>query len=257
MYRTSIFLLVFMTLASCKEQGKETETRWQTKKLAEANKAHNQLFAIEKEQGWQLLFDGETLDGWHLYNKADSTSHAAWEVRDGMLFCNATDENRVHGDLVTDQDFEDYELAFDWKIATRGNSGIFINVQEAPEYATAYQTGPEYQLLEPSHMDTDVGVKRPGCLYGFSEQLNTVEANPAGQWNHSRIVQRQGKIEFYLNGKLTATEDFSSASWKAKVDANGFSRFPAFGQATKGKIALQNWYFEVWFRNMKIREIPS
>ncbi|WP_420399653.1 3-keto-disaccharide hydrolase [Flagellimonas sp.] len=250
-----VSLLFSLFLASCKTDKKTEDSAWRTKKLAAENQVHNQLLELEKEQGWELLFDGKTLDGWHLYNKADSTQYSAWEVRDGNLFCNATDESKVFGDLVTDKVYENYELVFDWQMALRGNGGVFINVQETPEYTATYQTGPEYQLLEPAHMDTKTPLKRPGCLWSLSPQINTVEANPVGQWNTAKIVQQDGRLEFYLNGKLTAKEDLTSQDWKDKIAESGFKNAPGFGKATSGKIALQNWYFEAWFRNMKIREL--
>ncbi len=254
-YRFLLPALVLLLSLGCKEQPSKAKETWRTKKLALENQVHNQLLDVEKEQGWQLLFDGSTLDGWHLYNNADSTRLSAWEVKDGTLYCNATNETKVHGDLVTDDSFENFELEFDWKIAVRGNSGVFINVQESRDIPTAYQSGPEYQLLDPMHMDNKIADKRPGTLWGFAPQSETVEANPSGQWNNSRIIQKDGAIEFYLNGKLTAKEDFTTATWKQKVGQTNFANYPQFGQATQGKLALQNWYFEVWFRNMKIREL--
>lgn len=247
----ALFLLYIM---GCKQNNSQ-KTEWNTKKIAQENEVHNQLLDIEKEQGWQLLFDGETLDGWHLYNKPDSTKFSTWVVRDGMLYCNAKDESKVHGDLITDSEFEDYEFAFEWKISARGNSGIFINVQERPDILNTYNSGPEYQMLDTDHMDYDVPEKRPGSLYGFVAQMNTVEVKPTGQWNTSIIKQKNGKIEFYLNGVLTAKEDFNSPDWKSGIAASGFGKNSEFGQHTKGKLALQNWYFDVWFRNMKLREL--
>ncbi|MEM7484929.1 MAG: DUF1080 domain-containing protein [Bacteroidota bacterium] len=241
-------------MASCRMDKKSENRTWRTKKWVIENQVHNQLLDVEKEQGWALLFDGETLNGWHLYNNPDSTGFSAWEVRDGALFCNATDENKVFGDLVSDREYENYELVFDWQMSLRGNGGVFINVQESPEYRATYQTGPEYQLLEPSHMDTKTPMKRPGCLWGLSPQLNKVEAKATGQWNTTKIIQQNGKIEFYLNGKLTAKEDLTSKDWRDKVAVSGFKDMASFGKATRGKIALQNWYFDSWFRNMKIRE---
>ncbi|UWX56502.1 DUF1080 domain-containing protein [Maribacter litopenaei] len=139
-----ILLLIF----SCKQQEKEKFKIERSKELAIKNKVHNQLLDIEKEQGWKLLFDGETLNGWHLYNKPDSTGYSAWEVKDGTIYCNATDESKVFGDLVTDTEFENYELEFEWQMGLRGNGGVFVNVQESPEYAATYETGSEYQLLD-------------------------------------------------------------------------------------------------------------
>jgi hypothetical protein len=257
MARNFLFILLITLLigVSCKTDKKKKFQLLRSKELAIKNKVHNQLLDVEREQGWELLFDGKTLNGWHLYNKPDSTRFSAWEVQEGRIFCNATDETKVFGDLVTDKEFENYELVFDWQMALRGNGGVFINVQESSEYTATYQTGPEYQLLEPAHMDTKTPMKRPGCLWGLSPQLNQVEAKPTGQWNTARIVQQEGKIKFYLNGTLTAEEDLTSIDWTNKVNASGFKDAPGFGKATQGKIALQNWYFEAWFRNMKIREL--
>ncbi len=257
MTRTSLFIVLITLLIgfSCKTDKKDTFQIERSKELAIQNKVHNQLLDVEKEQGWRLLFDGETLNGWHLYNNADSTRFSAWEVQKGTLFCNATDATKVFGDLVTDAVFENYELMFDWQMALRGNGGVFINVQESPEYKATYTTGPEYQLLEPEHMDTKTPLKRPGCLWGISPQLNTVEAKPVGQWNTARILQQEGKIQFYLNGKLTAEEDLRSQDWRTKIANSRFKDATGFGKATQGRIGLQNWYFEAWFRNIKIREL--
>jgi len=257
MCRNLIFIASFTLLVcySCETKKKKNFQITRSKELAIKNKVHNQLLDHEKEEGWKLLFDGKTLDGWHLYNNADSTKYSAWQVQKGMLFCNATDQSIVFGDLVTDTVFENYELVFEWQMALRGNGGVFINVQETPAFKATYNTGQEYQLLEPEHMDTKTPLKRPGTLWGLSPQINTVEAKPVGQWNTSRIIQKDGKIQFFLNGKMTVEEDLNSAEWKSKIQNSNFKDNPSFGKATQGKIALQNWYFESWFRNMKIREL--
>ena len=248
-------LMFFVFFVSCNTDKKSESPTWRTKRWVNENQVHNKLLDIEKEQGWTLLFDGRSLEGWHLFNKPDSTEFSAWEVRDGALFCNATDQSKVFGDLVTDKEYENYELIFEWQMGLRGNGGVFINVQESSEYRATYQTGPEYQLLEPAHSDTKTPLKRPGCLWGLSPQLNLVEAKSVGQWNTSKIVQQNGKVEFYLNGKLTAKEDFTSKEWMDKIALSNFKDSPNFGKATQGKIALQNWYFNAWFRNMKIKEL--
>ncbi|MEO0901490.1 MAG: DUF1080 domain-containing protein [Bacteroidota bacterium] len=249
------FLVVLTFIVSCKTEKKPELQSWRTKKWVAEHAVHNQLLDIEKEQGWSLLFDGESLNGWHLFNKPDSTQYSAWQVKDGAIFCDATDENKVFGDLTTDKTYENYELVFDWQMDLRGNGGVFINVQESPKFSATYQTGPEYQLLEPAHSDTNTPLKRPGCLWGISPQLNPVQAKVVGQWNTSRIVQKNGVIEFYLNGKLTAREDLTSAEWRNKIASSRFKDAEDFGKATRGKIALQNWYFSSWFRNIKIREL--
>lgn len=253
--KTYLYLALTCSIfLACKQKEKQVSTEWNTKAKAAQNKVHNQLLAIEKEQGWELLFDGKTLNGWHLYNNADATKDAAWQVKDGMLYCDAKNEDKVSGDLVTDRAYENYELTFEWKIAARGNSGVFINVQEQPEILNTYHSGPEYQMLDKDHMDYSNATKAPGCLYGFHEKLNKVSVKETWQWNTSTIIQNNGKVAFYLNGILTAQEDFTTKKWAEKVAATRFGAFPEFGKHIKGKIALQNWYFDVWFRNMKIRE---
>lgn len=214
----------------------------------------NQLSTQEKKAGWKLLFDGQTTQGWHLYNKKGNAM--AWGVENGELFCNPenTNENE-RGDLLTDQTFENYEFKFDWKISEGGNSGIFINVTERADIPVAWATGPEYQLLENSHADYAKPKSRAGCLYGFSPLQNPVIPKPAGQWNQSVIKQKSGKIEFYLNGVLTATQDLASEDWKQKIQATGFKNFPEFGKQIKGHIALQDWNKGIAFRNIKLREL--
>lgn len=214
----------------------------------------NELSREEKEQGYELLFDGKTLNGWHVYNQGKISS--TWVAENGELKClPGTDER--HGDLITDQDFENYELIFDWKISKEGNSGVFINVFERPDVPTAWTSGPEYQLLEKSHHDYDNEMKRSGCLYGFSPQLNPAELKPLNDWNHSVIRQQEGKIEFMLNGVVTAKEDLNSDQWKKAVANSNFKDFPEFGKHLKGRIALQDWNKGISFKNIKIREIKK
>lgn len=251
-YKKYWFLLSILSLVGCKSEKKEAPV-WRTKINAEKNAIHNTLLDIEREQGWQLLFDGKTLDGWHLFNNTNTTS--VWKVEDGMLYCAAQEKGLPQGDLVTDREYENYELKLEWRISGRGNSGIFINVQETPKYSAAWQTGPEYQILDPEHMDYDDPLKKTGCLYGFLPQLNNANTRPKGQWNETRIIQQDGKITFYLNGRKTATADFKDSKWKKMIENSGFKDRAGFGLYTKGKIALQDWYFEVWFRNIKIKPL--
>lgn len=214
----------------------------------------NELTALEKKEGWTLLFDGKSTNGWHLYKKGKTPS--AWIVQQGVLYCDPTLTSAEHGDLLTDKSYENYDLKFDWKITTGGNSGVFINVQEKEELPTAWASGPEYQLLEKSHYDHNANAsKRAGCLYGFYPQKNAAPSKAAGEWNQSRIRQSNGKVQFYLNGVLTAEEDFNGGKWKKLVAESNFKTFPEFGKHTKGHIALQDWAKGISFRNIKIKQL--
>ncbi|MCG2461045.1 DUF1080 domain-containing protein [Flavobacteriaceae bacterium F89] len=247
-----LLFLLLLSFASCKNE-KKSENRLKPSTEVKISATPNQLSEAEKEAGWTLLFNGKTTEGWHLYNYPDSTS--VWQVVDGTLYCDSKNREYQQGDFVTDREFENYELVFDWKLAKESNSGVFINVQESPKYAAAWHTGPEYQLLDPEHRDQVVANKRSGCLFAFYPQLNPTETNRAGEWNTSKIKQVDGKVEFYLNGNLTAKADFTSPQWTERIAETHFTKFPNYGKATKGRIGLQDWFSDAWFRNIKIREL--
>jgi hypothetical protein len=213
---------------------------------------NNSLSKAERANGWQLLFDGHSTAGWHLYNSTARST--VWSVKDGALVCNPQDKSEA-GDLVTDQEFKNFDLKFDWKLPKGGNSGVFVNVLERKEIPTAWASGPEYQLLDDANPDFPKPQLRSGCLYSFAPQKTPVKSKPSDTWNHSEIKQKDGKVKFYLNGTLTAEENFSSKAWADKVAKSHFSRFPEFGKNIEGRIALQDWSTGVAFRNVKIKSL--
>jgi hypothetical protein len=215
-------------------------------------KHDNQLSDEEKKEGFVLLFDGSTLNGWHPYNNDQRPS--TWSVKDGELVCGP-DKRLVHMDLVTDKEYTNYDLRFDWKINKEGNSGVFIDVLERTNIPATYASGPEYQMLEVSHVDYEDSTKRTGCIFKLTKQLGPVTQSPPGQWNESRIVQKNGKVEFYLNGVLTTQQDMTSAAWTDSIARTGFNKYPEFGRSTGGRIALQDWFKAVSFKNFRIREL--
>jgi hypothetical protein len=216
----------------------------------------NTLTKAEKEAGWSLLFDGKTTEGWHMFSKP--TMQHAWKAVNGELTTASSDTTGTHGDIVTDGVYENFELVFDWKIAREGNSGVFINVQDDTSYMATWASGPEYQLLDNPNMQPgylDGGKKGAGALYGLAPLTNPVEPKPAGEWNTSRLMQVNGKINFWLNGIMTAEEQIGSERWKGLVANSKAAVFPDFGKMTKGHIGLQDWAKGVSFRNIKIRII--
>jgi hypothetical protein len=213
----------------------------------------NRLTDDEKKEGWMLLFDGSTLKGWHAYN-ADPRK-LTWSVRQGELVCGP-DARLDHIDLVTDSEYTNYELLFDWRINKEGNSGVFIDVQERPEIKATYESGPEYQLLEQSHIDNSNPLKQTGCIFNLTRQLHPGRPTKAGEWNESRIVQRDGHVEFYLDSVLTTEVDLTSTAWADSVSKTHLGTFPEFGKHVSGHIALQDWFKEVHFKNMRIRRLP-
>ena len=212
------------------------------------------LSAEELADGWELLFDGKTTQGWHVYNKGAVAS--AWKVKDGVLYCDSEDYDSVRGDLVTDRTFRNFDFRFEWNISKEGNSGVFFNVQEAEENPTAWTTGPEFQLLEKSHFDQSQPLKQAGALFGLHPRMNPVQDRSGGEWNQARIVQQNGVVEFYLNGVLTVRQDLNSLEFKQKIAQSNFKTFPHFGQSIEGRLALQDWSKGIAFRSMKIKVLP-
>ena len=219
------------------------------------DKEQNVLSDQEKKDGWTLLFDGKTMNGWHLFNRGSIPS--AWSVDSGMLVCNPHAKDVKHGDLVTDRVFQDFDLQFDWKISKAGNSGLFINVLERPDLGTTFSTGEEYQLLDdrnvPPEYLSNLSHKAAAIFGVVPNTSNTVPKS--GEWNHSRILQQNGAVTFWLNDVLTVQVDLKSESWKSLVAASSLSKYREFGGAVIGHLALQDWTNGVAFRNIKLREL--
>lgn len=217
----------------------------------------NMLSDQEKRDGWTLLFDGKTMNGWHLFNKG--TIPSAWSVDSGFLMCNPHAKDVKHGDLVTDKVYQDFDLRFEWKISRAGNSGLFINVQERPELATTFSTGPEYQLLDDKNVDADYlknPTHRAAAIFGVVPN-NSNSIPKSGQWNQSRILQQNGKVTFWLNDVQTVQVDLKSAEWKNRVALSSMSKYPEFSVAFSGHLAVQDWTNGVAFRNIKIKELSA
>ena len=216
---------------------------------------HNVLSDQEKKEGWTLLFDGATTNGWHIFNRGNIPS--AWSADSGNLVCNPHAKNVKHGDLLTDKVYENFDLVFQWNISEAGNSGLFINVQERPDLGTTFSTGPEYQLLDDKNSEEEYLKNlshKAAAIFGVIPN-NSKTIPTSGQWNQSRILQQNGKITFWLNGVLTVHADFQSDEWKKLVAASPMSKYPEFGIAVKGHIALQDWTNGVSFRDIKIKEL--
>jgi hypothetical protein len=219
--------------------------------------APNTLSKKEKEDGWKLLFDGTTTNGWRNF-KSDKIG-SAWKAGDGTLYLDVSskvDKKVVGGGaIVTEGEFENYELSLEWKIQACGNSGVIFNVQEGPAYTEVWHTGPEMQVLDNAcHPDAKIIKHRAGDLYDLiSCSKETVKT--AGEWNQARIVTRNAHYEFWLNGVKTVEFAMHTPEWDKLVAASKFKDKPDFGKFNKGRISLQDHNDQVWFRNIKIKEL--
>jgi len=209
--------------------------------------ALNTLTAEEQAQGWRLLFDGKSTAGWRAY-RADSMS-SGWQVVDGAL----TRVGRA-GDIVTREQFANFELTLDWKISQGGNSGIFYRVSEDDE--AAYWSGPEMQVLDDErHPDAQSRLTAAGSDYGIYPSPAGV-VNPAGTWNRVRIVVHGNHVEHWLNGLKVVEYELGSDDWSARVAASKFAPHPHYGRNKTGYIGLQDHGDWVAYQNIKIRVLP-
>ncbi len=217
----------------------------------------NTLTKAEKKQGWKLLFDGKSTNGWKKF-KSDKVS-SAWKVSDGALFLDVTkkDGKRVEpgGDIVTVGEYENYEFSIEWKIQNCGNSGVIFNVQEGANHNAVWHTGPEMQVLDNvCNHDAEIIKHRAGDLYDLIS-CSTETVKPAGEWNLAKIISDKGHYEFWLNGVKTVEFTMHTSEWDQLVAGSKFKDMPDFGKFTKGRISLQDHGDQVWYRNIKIKEL--
>ena len=246
MYRLNIFLFITAIFCGCKST-----------KITSMNAAQNTLSAKENNNGWQLLFDGQTTNGWHTYGK--KTAGKIWKIEDGALHLDAASKKTFTtegGDIVTDEEFDNFDLQLDWKISKNGNSGIIFYVKEdTVKYKQSYQTGPEMQVLDnDGHPDGKIFKHKAGDLYDLIASSKDA-TKPVGEWNHVEIIANHGKLDFYLNGEHTVSTTMWDDNWRKMIADSKFKAWPDFGTYKKGRIDLQDHGDDVWFRNIKIRKL--
>lgn len=219
------------------------------------NVQHNTLSEQEKADGWQLLFDGQTLNGWRDYNGTALTG--PWEVVDGVIQADGEGSD-ANGYIVTDKQYENFELQWDWKISKGGNSGMLYHVVERPQFAVPYITGPEYQLIDDANFAEPLEEwQRCGVDYAmYLPDFSKIKVNPAGEWNTSKIIFDNGHVEYYMNGEKTIEFDAWTDDWFARKNSGKWANAPEYGLAKKGVICLQDHGYPAWFRNIKIKELP-
>ncbi len=202
------------------------------------------LTAAEKADGWKLLFDGKSLAGWRGYKT--ETPPTGWRAKKGVLV-----RDGEGGDLMTVEQYGDFELTFEWKITEKGNSGVIYRVGTTEPYP--WHTGPEFQILHNAgHADGKNPITSAGSNYAVNEPTKDM-TKPVGEWNEGRLIARGNHIEHWLNGVKVVDYEIGSADWQARVKASKFGKIPAYGTMKRGYIALQDHGNVVSYRNLKIK----
>ena len=210
--------------------------------------ALNTLTAREQKEGWELLFDGRSMDKWKNYNK---DSLVGWKVEDGNMVALGKGSN----DIVTRQEFENFDLRLEWKTSPEGNSGIFFNVVEG-KHDAIYETGPEYQIIdEAGWPDNLEDWQKAAANYAMHPALPTKKLKPVGQYNLSRIVVNKGHVRHWLNGEKVVEYQLWTPDWEARVKAGKWKDHPDYGRAHKGHLGLQDHGNVTWFRNIKVKKL--
>ena len=225
------------------------------------------LTAEEKAAGWELLFDGQTFDGWRgLGREHVQTEH--WVIDDGNIKKVESGEVPVQadgqplrgGDLMTIATFDNYEFSFEWRISSGGNSGVKYNVSEemstrgGPSHAAL---GFEYQVLDDDrHPDGADPDHRSAALYDLIPAGDNKQVRPIGEYNQSRIVFDGNHGEHWLNGAKVVEFDLGTPEMDSTLAASKYANIDGFGDRRKGHIVLQDHSDAVWYRNLKIRELP-
>ncbi len=222
-----------------------------------SNSKANTLSPKEIKEGWQLLFDGKSTTNWHTYNKAFLGS--AWKAEAGTLHLDSSKKEGWQtangGDIVFEKTFKNFDFKIEWKIALAGNSGILFYVQEAKKYEYPWNTGIECQVADnQNNEDGKIYKSRAGDLYELVACTNEV-VKPANEWNQLEIISKNGNLTVILNGEKVIATSLWDKKWKELIAATKFKDMPGFGTFKTGKIALQDHGADVWFRNIRIKEL--
>lgn len=205
----------------------------------------NQLSRSEQRAGWRLLFNGKNLEGWRSYRKPEPPK-GGWVVENGILHLLPGSKA---GDIVTREKFENFDLTWEWRLAPKANNGLKYLVREdrsAP--------GPEYQMIDdaiqpdPKH--------QTASFYFVVAPAPDKPLNPPGKWNRSRVLVQGNHVEHWLNGRKVLSYQFGSPALQKAIAESKFKNEPTFGVKAPGHIMLTDHNDEVWYRNVKIRELP-
>ena len=248
--KVAVLALAASATAGCgqAEAGSRSEGAVAEDGAAASQAAANRLSAEEAAEGFELLFDGESLDAWRGFQMDDVP--AGWSAKEGAL---AFTPGVGGGTLITRDTYTDFDLRLEWKVGEAGNSGIFFGIAESTE--SAFQSGPEMQVLDNAgHYDGGNPLTSAGSNYGLHAPPEDV-TRPVGEWNEVRIVRHGNRVVHWLNGVQVVEYEIASPEWEALVAGSKFIQWPDYGRHHDGHLGLQDHGDPVWYRNIRIRRL--
>ena len=242
--------LLLLVGQNCRDEDTEQVEKESQEAVRGDYRRVNALTAEEQAEGWALLFDGASLEHWRGFKQ--NGIPLGWEIRDGAIhFAGGIDA----GDIITVEQYQDFDLRLEWRVSEGGNSGIFFHVSE--DFDHTWESGPEMQVLDnTAHRDGGKPETRAGTNYALHPASKEV-ARPAGEWNQVRLVVDGAQVQHWLNGEKIVEYKLWSEDWKARVAKSKFTEMPGYGQSKKGHIALQDHNDPVWYRGIKIRSLRT
>lgn len=242
MIRLTIFSSLVILFAACNSTSQQNE-----------NVDNDSIKKNEITTEWQVLFDRNNTDAWRSFKEEELKG---WELSDGNLVALGKGGD-LGGDIITKEQFEDFELELEWAISKGGNSGIFFHVLEK-NYTSVYHTGPEYQLID----DIDFPEKLEewqltGANYAMHVAADNKKLKPVGEFNQSRIKVKDGMVEHWLNGEKVVAYELWTDEWYRLSREGKWKDYPSYGLARKGYISLQDHGSVTRFRNIKIKDLTE
>lgn len=246
-------LFLFLTaalLCSCSNTNQDSSLSYLDE--VDSKAPVNTLSAGEEKQGWHLLFDGKSTDGWRGYNMPGFPD--CWAIEDGALTMN-TKGGGEEQDIITEEVYDDFALFLEYKLTPAANSGVIFQVKEDTVYTYSYETGPEFQVIDQLGWPTSLeNWQMNGANYAMyppkSEPFKTV-----GEWNQLLLVVEGDEVTQILNGEVVVEYTKYSDDWNERSNSGKWKDFPDWGKYDEGHIALQNHGTKVWYRNIKIKAL--
>ncbi len=203
---------------------------------------------------WISLFDGLSLNGWHHFNNTKEIKN--WKIENAALVCLGAKGPSGSGDIITDRSFRNFELKWEWKVDNGSNSGVFYHVVEDPKYKRAIETSPEYQIIDDVNFPAKLeDSQKAGADYAMYSPSDNKVLKPVGEWNTSRIIFKNGRVEHWLNGIRIIKFKAWTKAWQKLRSEGKWKEYSDYGLSPEGKIGLQDHGNKAYFKNIQIREL--